>query len=199
MDYLDRVQQLMESYSPLGRRVLRDGTRLIGHVPHVAPEAWLHAVYPALTTQQVEQIGDYVGLPVPTAISSFLQRCNGLELFSNNLNLYGLRRSYSRTGDDVWQPFAIETPNVHERPKDALSSFFFIGGYRDDGSRVYIDATDGQVHRCPRRSAQPLNRWPSFDVMLESEATRLAGLFDRQGRLIDPDAPTTPESEFDLK
>src|SRR5205823_4209427 len=76
-------------------------TRLIGHVPHVAPEAWLHAIFPGLTAQQVDQISNYLGVPVPAVFSLFLQRCNGLRLFSK-ISIDGLRRNYSRTGDDIW-------------------------------------------------------------------------------------------------
>lgn len=56
MDFLDRVVTQIESYEPLGARVLDDGARLIGHVPHVAPEAWFHQIYAPISETQIRWI-----------------------------------------------------------------------------------------------------------------------------------------------
>jgi hypothetical protein len=192
MDYLDRVISIMESYRHLGERVLDNGTRLIGRVPHVAPEARLQLVFAPLTAADIAIVEEEIGMTVPGVFSEFLQRCNGIRLFSDRLNIDGLRRSFARSGDAVWQPFSIRTPNVDERPRGALDTFFFVGGYGADGSRLYIDSSDMRVYRCKQRDAKALNEWPSFQVMLQSEAERLATLFDHEGRRIDSSQPTTP-------
>jgi hypothetical protein len=192
MDYLERIVGIMESYSHLGQRVLDNGTRLIGHVPHVAPEAWFQSIYHPLRTEEIKYIEEDVGSQVPVVFSIFLKKCNGLSLFSDSLNIYGLRKSFARTGDAVWQPFSIKTPNIDERPRHSRSSFFFVGGYGLDGSLLYIDTNSQEVYRCKQRSAKPLNQWPSFEVMLERETERLSRLFDKEGHLLNPDQPTTP-------
>lgn len=182
----------MESYGHLGQRTLPNGTRLIGHVPSVAPEAWFQCIYHPLRIEEIKYVEEDVGSPVPVVFSTFLQKCNGLSLFSYSLSIYGLRKSFSRTGDAVWQPFSIKTPNIDERPRYSQPSFFYLGGYRLDGSLLYIDTISHKVFRCKRRTAKPLNQWPTFEVMLESETERLSSLFDNEGHLLNPDQPTTP-------
>jgi len=191
----ERFQQILEIINEaktFGARTLDDGTQLIGHVPHVAPEAWLHKVFPALDQSSITQLETHV-LPhkIPATYRNFLTTCsNGLGLFSGSLALYGLRRNYVRTGDAVWQPYAIETPNTYERPRDASHSLFFIGGYDWDGSRLYLE--NEKTFRCARHSSKPLNEWSDFWEMLTSEVRRLSRLFDQQGRQKDPSVPTTP-------
>lgn len=190
--YLGRVIQLIKPFASLGERVLNNGTQLIGSATHIAPEAWLHIVYPPLTLSDVLHLESTVGKTIPPVFCNFLQNCNGLYLFSGRLSIDGLRKSFSRSGDDAWQPFSIFTPNIEERPKHSKPSFFFIGGYGSDGSLLYIDDSDLRVYRCTSKSAKPLSSWPSFEVMLESEALRLRELFDTHGRQIDPNLPTIP-------
>jgi hypothetical protein len=192
MDYFDRVLEIMERATHLGVRLLENGTRLIGHVPHVAPEAWLHVVFPPLSARHVKQVEKDIGNTLPDSFASFLMRSNGLSLFSSRLSIDGLRWSYARSGDAAWQPFDIITPNILERPRHSKNSFIFIGGYGSDGSLLYIDNSTFKVYRCSNRSAKPLNDWPNFETMLEEEAKRLSLLFDERGHRIDPTQQTTP-------
>jgi len=116
---------------------------------------------------------------------------NGLSVFSDNLSLYGLQ-VIARSGDDMWQPFPLDTPNFYERPPDAHEEAFFIGGYGQDGSLLFVEK--GRVFRCKRDSATSLKEWPSFSEMLVAEVRRLFMLFDDHGRLKNPSAITTPPS-----
>ena len=192
MDYFDRALEILKSYESLGVRVLDDGTRLIGHVPHIAPEAWLHDIYPPLKNDEIRQIESDIEMSIPAVFSSFLSRSNGLYTFSGCMDICGLRKSFSREGNAAWQPFSIRTPNVDERPRNARPTHFFVGGYGSDGSYLYIDLGSLRVYRCASRSVRPLHEWPTFEVMLESEVRRLSTLFDRQGRLLNPSLRTTP-------
>ncbi|MDH0863811.1 hypothetical protein [Mitsuaria sp. GD03876] len=134
--------------------------------------------------------------PATTGFREFLAHTNEVNLFSGHLAIYGLRATYDRTGDAAWQPFALEAPNVQERPRGAKDSYFFIGGYFDDGSRLALDCETLKVIRLPQRKAAPvLNEWPDFWSMLLSEAQRLSLLFDEKGRLRDESMPTTPPSD----
>jgi hypothetical protein len=192
VDYLDRVMQVIDSYRHLGERALPNGTRLVGHVPHVAPEAWLHSVFAPLRTDDVREVEWLLGRPIPAVFATFLSRSNGIRLFSDSLSIDGLRRSFIRVGDEARQPYSIMTTNRDERPRYSKHSYLYIGGYSYDGSLLYIDETDMRVYRCRKKSAKPLNSWASFEEMLESEANRLSDLFDRNGRLLNPNQPTTP-------
>lgn len=188
-EYVMRVVRKAES---LGSRALPNGVKLVGRVPHVAPEAHLHLVFPPLTAADIEIVEKGIGKPLPHPLAALLRKTNGLDLFSSSLSFYGLRHSYSRSGDYSWQPFDIIMPNVHERPADLDSSLVLFGGYDWDGSLLATSNEYPEVFRCDRHNGKPLNEWPSLSTMILSEVDRLDALFDEKGRARDPDWPTTP-------
>jgi hypothetical protein len=183
---------ILERASSLGMRQLDDGTRLIGKVTHVAPEAWFHLIFSPLTEKDVKTLEQILRRQLPKCFREFLMDfANGLNIFSGSLSLDGLRKNYVRGGEQIWQPFALETPNLYERPKDAGLHHFFIGGYEEDGSLLCLD--NESVFRCSRKSVKPLNEWTSLSEMLGNEIKRLSALFDEFGRKKDPERPTTPD------
>ncbi len=180
----------MERAGNLGYRTLPDGTQLFGRVPHVAPQAWLHALFPPISDREIDQIEGEMGAYVPDVFRDFLNLANGFRIFSGSLSIYGQRSNYERTIDSVWQPFCIVTPNTIERLPDAADWHFFIGGYScDNGYHLYMDRRDGKVYLCSRKSVKPLHRWNSFPELVVEESSRLARLFDESGREIDPNQP----------
>lgn len=190
---LQELIRALELAARNGERTTALGARLYGHVPHVAPEAWFHCLYRGLSDDRISQLEVELGREVPAPFVAFLRYSNGINLFSGRLALYGARNNYERTGDNAWQPFDLEAPNLIERPLGCPLSYFFIGGYGDDGSRLLIDSATMKVLRVPRRSFGPvLTAWSDFDDMLEREIRRLSGLFDTNGRLVVPGVPTTP-------
>ena len=183
MSAIDDMFGILESYEHLGKKVLSNGTKLIGHVPHVAPEAWFHLIFAPLSECDVSRVQEELeAVAIPKQYLNLLQRCNGLSVFSDHMNIFGLRYNYARTGDDVWQPYSIRTPNIDERPSWARQSLFIIGGYSSDGARVYLETSKGRVYKCKRTSSKPLQEWASIEEMLLQEAKRLSLLFDSEGR-----------------
>lgn len=108
---------------------------------------------------------------------------NGLHLFFH-FSLYGMRKSYNRNPNATPEPYGLIEPNIYERPKNAKDTYFFIGGYRYDGSKLYIDSENGKVHFCKSRDATSLLSWDSFEDMLISESQRLFTLYDDRGRML---------------
>jgi hypothetical protein len=191
-EYLGKVYRIVDRAKSLGEEQLPNGTRLIGKVPHVAPEAKLHLIFPGLTEKDVDYMEAELGVDFPNVLTVFYFAHNGISLFSGSLSIYGLRRNYDRTGDNVWQPFDILVTNTFESPEDLKTNNILIGGYKQDGSRLCIDCSNGKVYRCSRESAKPLNEWSSFDEMILQEAQRLSKLFDDQGKLIKEVKSTLP-------
>lgn len=188
---IEKAFKVLAQASSFGIRQLNDGTRLFGRATHVAPEAWLHLIFPPLIEAEVEILEQTLRRQIPKPYRTFLTKFgNGINIFSGSLSLDGMRKSNDRTGDGNWQPFAIETPNLYERPRDAESRHFFIGGFEEDGSLLYLE--NDKVIRCDRASVKPLNEWGSLSEMIGSEVKRLSELFDEYGRKRDPDKPTTP-------
>jgi hypothetical protein len=187
----EKLREVLNRATGFGSRTLDNGSILLGHVPHVAPEAWLHQLYFPLNTHEIDELECSVKVAIPNSFREFLGFANGLGLFSGSLSIFGKRTSYARTGDEAWQPFCIVTANTFERPSYALTSQLIVGSYRSDGSLMLVDGKSERVIRCKSRSKKILNTWPDFSMMLTSEAIRLAELFDSNGRRLSTTA-TTP-------
>jgi hypothetical protein len=195
MDFLRQlIGGLEKQYSGLGVRELENGARLIGHVPHVAPEAYLHSVFPGLDPQGIKRLESDIEHKLPGSLKTFYAQHNGLDLFAGSLSIFGLRDPFMEgEAGEVGQPFSMATPNVDERPADADDNIVFLGFYDWDGSLLYATPTSPKIFRCSRESAEPLNTWPNLEAALTAEIKRLGELFDKDGAKRDEDAPTAPE------
>lgn len=192
-DAFKRTLDVLARWQHLDSRMLENGTKLVGHVPHVAPKAYLHMIFAPLTDSYIALLEKKLRGPLPDDVRQFLRLANGINIFSGALSIDGLRANYDRVGDAARQPFDMSTGNVSERPKDADDALVFVGGYRQDGLMICVHRETGRTYRTERTSAsQMLNEWNSFGEMLTSETLRLASLFDESGKKIDKDAPTVP-------
>src|SRR6266853_226310 len=97
MNYFNEVLGILLAAKPLGYERLSDGTQVIGHVPHVAPKAFLHELYPPLSAEEMEEVEKLLGKSLPLDFGKFLAMANGCFLFSGSLSIYGRRTSYART------------------------------------------------------------------------------------------------------
>lgn len=193
MNYFQEIKAELLKYARLGTETTGNGTLLIGRARHVAPLAWLHSIYPTLSDQEVGKLESELRMTIPECYRWFLQNgSNGLSVFVSRFYLYGLRKDLGRSIEASRQPYSPDISNIGERPKNAKKSLFFIGGYKWDGSNLYIDADTNQVHFSGRWDATPLLTWNSFEEMLLSEIKRLIKLFDENGRIIDAKQYTTP-------
>ena len=193
MNYFEDVKKELFKYKDLGEEISQNGTLLIGRAPHIAPLAWLHAIYPVLSDGDVANLEEELNTKIPEEYRFFLQHySNGLGIFVAKFYLYGLRKDLSRSIEASRQPFSPVIANIDERAENAKPSYFFIGGYSWDGSKLYIDTETGIVHYCERWDATSLYQWNSFGEMLLSEIKRIAGLFDKNGIIINADLHTSP-------
>lgn len=193
MNYLDYIVSLAEKWSPLGEKTLENGTRLIGHVPQVAPQAYLHQFYlPALNGGEFDVVEMFVKRPLSRPLRHLFGNCDGLGLFGDELCVYGLRRSSGRQIEDVWQPFAIQTPNIGERPAGAPSDMLFFGGYGDDLTLLGMRSASPEVYATTPGRWKVVKTWPSLESCLVGEADRLAMLFDGAGNFIGKRGQVSP-------
>ena len=191
-------QEILESlkkWENAERKVLTNGTELLCHVPHVAPEAWLHIIYSGLSSDQINEFEQNFPIIFPKEYKEFLLEANGINIFSDSLSIWGLRESYQRTGEGAIQPYDLLSLN-DERPKGCPNTWLFFGSYSWDGTRVMFDLGEGsehnKVYRCARRSTQIIQEWSSFKEWLDSEIKRLLQLFDAKGVKYDKKSSTAP-------
>lgn len=195
---IDLAFSTLKRYNYLGEKLLHDGTQLIGKALHIAPQAWLHCIYPPLNSDDIAVLEKELNQQIPDVYKQFLRISNGLSVFNTTLSLFGRRCNYRRSADDVWQPFDIVRSNTIEKPKNASENIFIIGCYDWDGSYLYIDANDSSIHLCETDDVKSLYEWKSFEDMLYSEVNRLTNLFDANGKEIDDEQSMLPFSEFKL-
>jgi hypothetical protein len=196
---LDSWQEILEIVfraNTLGYRECANGAQLIGHVPHFAPEGFLHEIYTPLQEEQILMMQSKLGANFPISIHDFYGHSNGLNLFMDAISISGLRKNYIRKGDEARQPYdLIDSNRPGERPRDARPSMVFLGGYGSDGSHLYFDALSDKpdhIYRCTRKTISPLNEWPDFWIMLKQETKRISNLFTEDGKKKNPNLPTTP-------
>ncbi len=193
MKCLKKIRDNVAKYEILGSKTMPDGSKLVGKAPHVAEQAWLHSLFAPINEKEIKELELQMGRKIPDTYKEFLiLGYNGIRLFVTEFSLYGLRKQLGRTIEASVQPFSILTPNGIERPKNALDSYFFIGGYGEDGSKIYLDTKTDKVHYCKRNDATSIVEWKSFDKMLESEVDRIFSLFDKKGELINDNIKVTP-------
>lgn len=183
----ERVLALLERWKPIGYEKTADGAELIGRVPHVAPLAWFHELFPSLDSEGEAMLEATVPGFASSRVGEILREFNGCILFSTNLYMLGRRTSYDRSGS-VHQPWDMYTSNVLERRYEVPSGALLIGGSNCLPTGVTIVETkDRRAEAYDRmKPYRKLFEWASVDAWLLAEIDRLRGLFDDQGRLAVP-------------
>jgi hypothetical protein len=186
MDRLDEVIAIRERWAGRGERRLENGTKLICPAPHVAPAAWLHALFGPAQESQISSAESKCGIEFPREFRDFLVRTNGLFLFSNSISIWGIRTSYERVGDAAWQPFDIKHHNEpSERPSGSPEALLFFGSMGKGSEWCFFEPAD-EGHRVGKTAARgrfsPTAYWPDFWTWLLEQAHWLEGLFDQEGR-----------------
>ncbi|SFA99813.1 MULTISPECIES: SMI1/KNR4 family protein [unclassified Bacillus (in: firmicutes)] len=181
----------LDKWKQTGERVLENGTILICKVPHIAPEAWFHIIYPQIGTTAINEIEKELSVSLPEDFKEILLITNGLNIFSDSLSIYGKRNSYVREGDEAIQPYDLVLH--HSEVKQFIpDNLLVIGSYNWDGSYIIYDIKTNQIHRCENYSSKVLNSWANLKTFLSDEIKRLAALFDENGIEYDENVPTTP-------
>ncbi|CAG0971800.1 hypothetical protein ANRL3_01547 [Anaerolineae bacterium] len=192
MSWKRELAKACKRFESLGSQSLKNGARLIGHVPHFAPEGYLFEVFDGLGPRKLKQLETHAGRKLPKPLAEFYSEHNGMHLFAAVLSIYGLRESYVRRGDAARQPFDIDVANRHERPEGTPEEMVYFGFYSWDGSQLAMTCDSPRVIRVKEPSMRVLNEWPTFDAILSSEIKRLSLLHDDQGRRISRKTRTTP-------
>jgi len=173
----DKFLGILESWSTKGERRLASGAWLICPTPHVAPEAWLHVVFPPLSDNDIRDLEKQCGSVLPTDFREFLLRANGVSIFSSRIKVWGLRRSYARTGDEAWQPFDLPSHNEkYERPLGSPDTVLYFGSDDNGAARCFFEPKGDscRVGKTSRERFHPIQYWSDFWDWLLNETQRLA-------------------------
>jgi hypothetical protein len=173
--------QAVDAAARLGRQEPSPGTVLVGHIPHVAPLAYLHVLYRPLDRGELEELARSFSQPLPEEYLWLLGQTNGLNLFADSLAIFGVERSRSRD-PSRHQPYDVVRMNEFER-LPALDPHIFLVGAHGDGMAIYLDSRSGAAtSRGPFEDPTIREEWPSLLDLLSDEFSRLSDSFDEQGR-----------------
>lgn len=78
---------------------LASGTLLVSNTPHYARNSYLHYLFAASTSEEIQSYEQRAGVWRVKSHKSFLKTFCGLSLFHTNLHLFGLRRNRERSGE----------------------------------------------------------------------------------------------------
>jgi hypothetical protein len=178
------LYRVVDNARNLGERTLGNGTELVGHVPHVASEAWLHMLFAPIDDQVIEEIERSLELALPSDYACLLRQHNGVRLFSGDIWLGGWRVSFARKGDAIWQPFSVVSANLDNGTLQSDNPELVIGGEEGVGARFRINIKSQQVCKYGQRGKKPLASWDNIEAMLQAEVGRVSRRYDASGHRI---------------
>jgi hypothetical protein len=191
------VLRSVERFRPLGYRETQHGVRLFGPAPHIARQAWFHAIPPGLSASAVAELSRGVDVEFPDEYRRFLEQINGAHLFSGELALYGARPTAAgRSVDSAFLPFDLTEANLEDKPNKLRRELLVIGSYKYDGSIVALDIVKRAVERWDGNGEHRHNVWPSFGLFISTEMIRLDALYDDQAKYVAVrEADVVPQME----
>lgn len=189
----DNILNSLKKWSICGEKTLQNNTLLICPTPHVAPQAWFHRIYKGISDEGTQEIEQKLNKTLPSDLTLFLKFFNGLNIFSDSLSVWGLRKSYSRSGEASFQPYDLIELNK-EQEGQIPDSWILFGSYSWDGSFMIYDLSKNSntVFRCDNDLNTIIQEWPNISTWINEEIERLSLLFDEKGIEYNEDTPTTP-------
>lgn len=193
MEKFMKVFSNLEKWETGSKKIIANGTKLICHVPHIAPQAWLHEIYAGLSEDKINELKRKISDKLSNDYVEFLKVANGINIFSDSLSIWGVRTSYVRKGDEAIQPYDLIAEN-EDMKGQFPESWLMIGSYSWDGSTVGYNLSNNsnKVFLCKPDSDEIVKEWDDLWTWLNEEIERLSLLFDMNGKKYDEDAPTIP-------
>lgn len=179
-------QQLRQRYDPLGSVEGENGSYRTGHVPHVAPYAYLCTRYAGLDDDGVRDAENDAERYIPEPYKELLRHMNGARLLGVSLH-GGIGGSVDRSGVGIGQPISIWYQNAVERPDYIPDGHLGIGAINGEWSsqgHLYLAST-GEVELYNCQFDMIGARWSSLADFFGDEIPRRFSLYDDEGREIE--------------
>jgi hypothetical protein len=168
--FSDKILAPLEEWSQFGEKINVAGTRLIGHAPHIALNAYVNVVYAPLSDTELQEFSEQLGRKIPDQFRRFLIHTNGLMVFSGAIRVMGFIPLHRKFDIHIYNyPSDIIVPNVSARVKGLSSTEVLVGFYKEDGSYVSIEECGRVVRFDAMGSGGLIKDWPDFDTWLSSE------------------------------
>lgn len=178
---LDQI--IREKFDPMGFIDGPNGAYQTGHVPHVAPKAYLCTRYAGLDEAGLLDAERECGRYISEPYRELLGQMNGARLLGVTLH-GGIGGLVDRSGVGIGKPISIRYQNAVERPDYIPNGHLGIGGMngpRFSQGDLYLTST-GDVELYNATFNIIGARWPSLADFLRDEISRRFSLYDNEGR-----------------
>jgi hypothetical protein len=182
--HLDQI--IRRKYDHLGFIAGQSGAYQTGHVPHIAPYAYLCTRYAGLDEAGILDAENTCGRFISQPYREMLGQMNGAHLLG--VSLYGgIGGSVDRSGVGIGKPISIWYQNAVERPDYIPNGHLGIGGINGpwfSQGHLYLTST-GEVELYNAKFNIIGARWPSLAEFLGEEIPRRFSLHDDEGRKLE--------------
>ncbi|WP_417268208.1 SMI1/KNR4 family protein [Celeribacter baekdonensis] len=178
--------ELRRRYNLLGFVNGKNCAYQTGHVPHVAPFAYLCTRYAKLDDDGVRDAENEAERYIPEPYKEFLRHMNGARILGVSLH-GGIGGSVDRSGVGIGQPISIRYQNAVERPHYIPNGHLGIGAINGEWfsqGHLYLAST-GEVELYNAKFDMVGARWSSLSDFLENEIPRRFAIYDDEGREIE--------------
>lgn len=155
-----------------------------GHVPAIAPHAYLCRLYAGLSDAGLDDAEAECERYLPQTYRDFLKSFNGATIMG--ISLYGATGGQNlRVAEGVGHPISIRYQNAfYLRPEFIPAGHFGLGAMNGpwySQGHLYLTSA-GEVELINRDHNLIAARWPSFTVFLEQEVLRQMSRYDEAGQ-----------------
>lgn len=187
----DLVKFVRGRWDKLGYLETDGGAFATGHVPIVAPHAYLCRFYAGLSEDGLSEAEMECGRYLPQPYRNFLSSFNGAIIMG--ISLYGSTGGQNlRAAEGVGQPISIKYQNAYRAgfiPKGHFCLGAMNGAWYSQG-HLYLTSI-GEVELINRDHYLIAAKWPSFTDFLKQEVLRQMSRYDEAGRK-NRDVPPLP-------
>lgn len=184
-DYEQKVLTPLKAWTYLGEIKSEADAQLLGHVPHIAPKAYMHLVYAPLNDEDLIKLEKQIERKLPEQLKKFYEFANGIDIFSGGISLFGYfpyERKFKSHPHNY--PGDIQIPNVQARIKGMHEVDVIIASYKWDSSIAIIEEDGSVVRYDIQNGGQVVQTWPDFDTWITSEIEHYSQFFDENGKMM---------------
>lgn len=172
----NEISSMLNCGSSVGNKVSDSGAIFLGHMPEVAPKAYLHVIYPPIDEKSILELNEILKPAIlHSSLIDFFRFANGMNLFfKKGFRVFGYVSAEKRVSEGFFDyPDDILHANGDIRIKGSESNEITIGWYLADSSYVNLDECGRVVRFNPSNPKKIIQCWPDIKSWLISEIERL--------------------------
>lgn len=173
-------------WARLGTKEFRNGTLWVGHIPHVAPLAYMHRLYAPVYQGDIDDQQAQMHAQFPGQYSELLKSTSGINMYNGNLIVYGLI-----TPKQMMGMLGLFSLGASRFKGDSYISYALTTHYSDARSEV-IQYQGNFIAVSGKDKNTVLGEWASLEEFLYEESARLKEMHDGSGKAVRKFAKTPP-------